>query len=247
MAKHSIRKSTAPHKNRRASAQAGFTLVELLVVIAVTAILASLLLPALGKAKGRVLSINCAGNLRQAGAVTHSYANDFNGWAPCPMEPGSTTRTWLVVMRGNQYISGDDPNNTTPKYLRCPVISAGCYGLRVCGQDWNDAIRIGHSIPQTSGGKKWSHPAEFILMGDTLDAAAFKSGAMRQNYRLDDNNFSQAACGLPHTRHADAVNILFGEGHTEAVKSFSIADEARTASGWTWINERNIPLGAYPW
>src|SRR4051812_6749331 len=81
------------HPFARRGTRRAFTLVELLVVIAVIAILASLLLPVLSKSKLRATDAECLNNQRQLTIANTLYVNDAKG--SCPAYGGGARGVWM--------------------------------------------------------------------------------------------------------------------------------------------------------
>ncbi|MBO4633041.1 MAG: type II secretion system protein, partial [Lentisphaeria bacterium] len=72
-----------------------FTLIELLIVVAIIAILAGMLLPALNAARERAKSASCIGNLKQTYTVARMYLNDYNDFFPATILGLDKPNTWI--------------------------------------------------------------------------------------------------------------------------------------------------------
>jgi prepilin-type N-terminal cleavage/methylation domain-containing protein/prepilin-type processing-associated H-X9-DG protein len=127
------RPRAAPSRGRRGPG--GFTLVELLVVIGIIALLISILLPALSKAREQGNTIKCLANLRSIGQAAKMYENANNGIVlpadvmdakfPVSLSYQDVNETWATILVSDKYLAYPEVTSTTEppgndNVFRCP-------------------------------------------------------------------------------------------------------------------------------
>ena len=100
-------------ENRKLKA---FTLIELLMVIAIISLLASILLPSLNRAKDLARRVVCASNMKSCGLATRLYANDFGGKILMYTWDGKEEVVWHEALTMNNYLD----KGTDSEVLLCP-------------------------------------------------------------------------------------------------------------------------------
>lgn len=192
------------------------------MVIAIIAILAGMLMPALGKTKAVAVQIECMNNERQISHAFRMYAEDFNDYYP---PYNLRAQSWAYCMFWPSNPNGDDKvynlKYMSRKVLRCGAVTNGVpepghgyYGYNYRGLGFR--MDISGALQRHSSCLK---PSQQYVVMDAEDPVTLAGKQQVHCYKSDSN-------GSPAPRHNLNVNILFADGHVEAWKMPSRTDRA---------------------
>lgn len=225
----------------RPHCHAGFTLVELLVVIAVLTILAGLLLPALNQAKQAAYVIVCQNNLKQLGIFGMTYSSDWNGVLPhSGGDPAATSLNkynelsvdeWMEKtgwykdywqgkddgIYEDKAVVGSYVRVHSPTILHCTQLSRSGLGFRY------NHVGSQYSINERLGGWKGNHtPVPGALRARLLTSRKFWWG---------DGNFGNAGTNLSENRANGMHHMPCGSSQRDAVGANPLEE---ISIPWVW-------------
>lgn len=185
--------------------QIKFTLIELLLIVAILSIMMSLLLPALKKSKETAKFIKCLSNFRQLGVVNQSYISDYNGTVYQYWNENEELR-WYQKLAQVGYLKKDfwlKPDHI----LFCPV---GTFGYWMESHGWYMSTGIN---VESSEIKLYQlrRPSIYIIHGDS-HGYNFKSS--RWDRCLPGETGTD---GLAWVHPNDSATLLFADGHADKI------------------------------
>jgi prepilin-type N-terminal cleavage/methylation domain-containing protein len=262
-----LRKKVGP-RSRRGGGAHGFTLIELLLVVAISTILAALMLPALSGAKAKAQSMSCLNNLKQLAVAMQAYMADNRGLLVVnnrgDISNPAATNSWVL---GNMRNERDSTNTMLLRWgklfpyasqmgvFHCPAdksmagagLAADYDGreFRVRSYAMNSWVgsRYMEEFPQRTGYRTFVKDSELGVAG----AATVWGIADEHESSIDDGcllvpmDDSQPFANFPATRHERGFGVNYLDGHAEIQK---LRDPATV---WTSVQGKRLSSANVDW